>query len=399
MTIERPDVFPEWASEDHQDPIKPVPNVVEPPLSKKQQGWFYAEKPPANWLNWISRFCYRWIRYLFVLNMSGDADTGTSPNTYKIEPEPTIENYLNGMKVNLIPANTNTGASSLEINSLGTKAIVDAYGNLLTAGMVQKNQNHELIYNGTAFILMNRFAYEPSIFDGFTLSNNIANPNTRIDVTGGICTDSTKKFKIVNPNTVFTKDISQVWAAGSGNGGRAGSLTANTWYHFFVISKQDGTVDFGFDTSITASNLLALATGFIYYYRITSRKTDPSSNLYKIFTIDKRHFFDSSIQIANPITLSSTMTAYDAKTPPDVIVRTYVNYDLICGGNTTSLWYRPLGYTDTSAAIIISYLEPSESVGDTFDLYVNNSIIYLKSTPAAGIIGGTINNFGWEEIR
>lgn len=39
-------------------------SVTEPPALKKTQGWIFAEKPPAAWLNWLLRAVWRWVAYL-----------------------------------------------------------------------------------------------------------------------------------------------------------------------------------------------------------------------------------------------------------------------------------------------------------------------------------------------
>jgi len=57
------------------------------------------------------------------------------------------------------------------------------------------------------------------------------------------------------------------------------SLTADTAYYVYVIAKADGTVDAGFDSSITAANLLSDATGYTKYRRIATIRTDSASNI------------------------------------------------------------------------------------------------------------------------
>lgn len=59
----RPDKYPEWASQDVQDPIALSDNVIEPPPEKKLIGWSRLEKPPRNWMNWLDRKTYQWIAY------------------------------------------------------------------------------------------------------------------------------------------------------------------------------------------------------------------------------------------------------------------------------------------------------------------------------------------------
>ncbi len=91
----------------------------------------------------------------------------------------------------------------------------------------------------------------------------------------------------------FTKQIDATWTGGTNQGGRAAgvSLSADTWYHYFALSNADGSVvDFGFDTSVTATNLLAdaavIAAGLTKYERQLSALTDGSSNIIAFFQND-----------------------------------------------------------------------------------------------------------------
>lgn len=78
----------------------------------------------------------------------------------------------------------------------------------------------------------------------------------------------------------LVKRIDASWVTGSGNGGMASavSLTASTWYHFHLADDGAGNTDAGFDTSLTATNLL-LDTGGTVFRRMLSVFTDISSNI------------------------------------------------------------------------------------------------------------------------
>lgn len=52
--------LPRWASTVSADPAR----VVEPPSGKKDVGWDVAEKPPAQWKNWLSLQVYTWLLWL-----------------------------------------------------------------------------------------------------------------------------------------------------------------------------------------------------------------------------------------------------------------------------------------------------------------------------------------------
>jgi len=56
----KPTDIPRWADTVAGDPAK----VNEPPNAKKDVGWVTAEKPPAQWLNWLAFTLYTWIVWL-----------------------------------------------------------------------------------------------------------------------------------------------------------------------------------------------------------------------------------------------------------------------------------------------------------------------------------------------
>ncbi|MHA1540667.1 MAG: hypothetical protein ACTSUM_01215 [Alphaproteobacteria bacterium] len=85
----------------------------------------------------------------------------------------------------------------------------------------------------------------------------------------------------VNLLSSLTKEIDATWVVGNA-GGMPAPLTAqaSTTYHVFAITNPStGAVDAGFDTDISATNLLNVASGFTKFRRIGSIKTDTNSNL------------------------------------------------------------------------------------------------------------------------
>jgi len=118
---------------------------------------------------------------------------------------------------------------------------------------------------------------------GLKLSNNGADAAHDIDITAGTWADSTNTFLLTS--AAATTEIDG--AVGTVNGGfpSALTLTANTWYHVFIVSQANGVATrFGFDTDLTASNLRtdwAATEGQPYtlYKRIGSVLTDGSSDI------------------------------------------------------------------------------------------------------------------------
>ena len=112
--------------------------------------------------------------------------------------------------------------------------------------------------------------------DGLTLSN-AADADHDITIAAGVARDSTDAYTLALA-AALTKQIDSGWAAGSAAGGLfSGSVGNSTWYHVFLIrNDSDGTIDAGFDTSVTAANRPA---GYTAYRRIGSVLTNGSANI------------------------------------------------------------------------------------------------------------------------
>jgi hypothetical protein len=78
---------------------------------------------------------------------------GTDTITGSMTPDLTA--YSSGMIVVFTPANNNTGAATLNIDSLGAKSIVKEDGRALIAGDLQASAAHVLVYDGTNFVVLN----------------------------------------------------------------------------------------------------------------------------------------------------------------------------------------------------------------------------------------------------
>ena len=89
------------------------------------------------------------------------ADTG-SANAYAITPSPALTQYITGMPFSFSAANANTGASTLDINGLGAKAIVLPNGAALAGGEIAAGRIVTVIYDGTNFQMISPSASEGS---------------------------------------------------------------------------------------------------------------------------------------------------------------------------------------------------------------------------------------------
>jgi hypothetical protein len=98
--------------------------------------------------SWASKYSVQNGSYIYI----GD---GGSTNAYTATLTPVPSSYVTGMQVQVKIANTNTGASTLNVNSLGTKSIILTNGNAIKAGDLPSGMVALFQYDGTAFQLLN----------------------------------------------------------------------------------------------------------------------------------------------------------------------------------------------------------------------------------------------------
>jgi len=160
------------------------------------------------------------------------------------------------------------------------------------------------------------YGYAPDLDAG-------GDPLHDVIIGSGECRDSTDSTDI-KFESVMIKQIDAPWAQGDDQGGfpSALTLTAYTWYHIFVIMKEDGTIDFGFDDNLGAANLLLDATDFIYYRRIGSVIPDGSleliSYIYRSENSRRIWYFTPTRLILNTNNPSLGAHLFNAGTPTGI---------------------------------------------------------------------------------
>lgn len=81
--------------------------------------------------------------------------TGTA-NTYAVSLTPAVTSYVDGMAI-CVKININsTGASTISVNGMGAKAILDSLGNQISGGGLKAGIPYTMRYNGTSFIVQGK---------------------------------------------------------------------------------------------------------------------------------------------------------------------------------------------------------------------------------------------------
>lgn len=89
-----------------------------------------------------------------LLTLYGGVDTGTV-NAYVLNFTADFSAYQDGIVIYWIPANTNTGASTVNVNGLGVIPILNQAGVPLTGGLIVAGQVATMIYYNGNFLLTN----------------------------------------------------------------------------------------------------------------------------------------------------------------------------------------------------------------------------------------------------
>ena len=157
---------------------------------------------------------------------------------------------------------------------------------------------------------------------GLTLSNNTSDSEHDIDIAVGEARDTADGVDLTISST-FTKKIDATWASGSGNGGMASgvSLSADTWYHVYLVELDAGGTDAGFDTATNAANLVATSGVASAYRRIGSVLTDSSSNILGFTQFEDEFIFDTQITNVNGVGLGTSRVLQTVTTPTGFEVR------------------------------------------------------------------------------
>jgi hypothetical protein len=110
---------------------------------------------------------------------------GTDTITGSMTPDLTA--YSSGMIVVFTPANNNTGAATLNIDSLGAKSIVKGDGAALVSGDLQASTAHVLVYDGTNFVVLNPRTADLvglSVSGSATINGSLTTDNSTADEPG-----------------------------------------------------------------------------------------------------------------------------------------------------------------------------------------------------------------------
>jgi len=133
-----------------------------------------------------------------AINSGYLTDSGTA-NTYAVTCSPVPAAYATGMKITFKATNANSGASTLNVNALGTKTI-KRYGTTdLSSGDIAAGQLVTVIYDGTNFLMVSIPTTVPA--SAMTDAGSYVKPTTDGDEIRAYHSDGTSYVELQNDGT------------------------------------------------------------------------------------------------------------------------------------------------------------------------------------------------------
>lgn len=247
------------------------------------------------------------------------ADVAGTADAITLAPTPAIAAYAAGQRWSFVAEGTNTGATTIAVSGLATRAVQKltaalAAGDITTGDLVTVEDDgtqFQLLTPARTPVLTNASVAIAALADGtdgelitwdasgviatvgagssgevltsngagaaptmqaldmglprsylagLGLSNNSGDATDSIDIAVGEARSDANDANLTVA-TVIGKDISASWAPGGTSGTPTGglsssvSLTNDTWYHV-ILGLVSGTAEVGFDTDVTGGNLV-----------------------------------------------------------------------------------------------------------------------------------------------
>ncbi len=169
-------------------------------------------------------------------------------------------------------------------------------------------------------------SYTPGFLYGFNLSNDSGDTDHDIYVSSGYAKDETDS-KDLELTTGLTKQLDASFTEGDDQGGLfTGTIANDTMYHVFLIEKDDGTTDIGFDTDINASNI---PSGFTSYRWLGYVLTNGSANIKQFQMSGDLMMWEKASEMTIPTTVSTSWIQRDYS----AFVPTLGVKEIMFGGN------------------------------------------------------------------
>ncbi len=212
-----------------------------------------------------------------LITLWGGVDTG-SVNSYVLDFTANFSSYTTGTIIYWIPANTNTGASTLNVNGLGAVPILDPEGFALPAGYIIANQVTAVLYRNGSFYLLSVSVTSGSFTGTLVGVSGTVTGTVFYRIAGGSCTLFTTGniFGTSNTTALAMTGVPAICRPSNQRNVLCSDLLDNsvTVYGFAGVGTGGGVTFGTIDTSgakatpgtFTAANNKGLLTGWTIFY-------------------------------------------------------------------------------------------------------------------------------------
>ena len=208
----------------------------------------------------------------------------------------------------------------------------------------------------------------------------------------------------------FQKDISAPWAVGDGQGGMAGTLTADTWYRRMLVAKPDGTTDWCWSGDVDAADFFAgaaaISAGYsdtTLYRRFGWTLANASSQMDDHYSdvADPRRYGWSPGELdrgpSGPVMNNATRTAFTVSAPPSTLALLTFNAEDTGGTDTILISTEQQAdgaVTQGAASMFIESGDASASLRGEWAMN-SSSQIFGRTFGASGVTSFSILCDGW----
>ncbi len=316
------------------------------------------------------------VGYATIEALNEHKHIGGVGNPSKIDLSSEVENILPGSQVSGVlytdGSNSMSGDLNMDNNSI-------------------KNLNEpEDLKDPVTLNYFNKLRFRPQ---GFTTSNATSDPNNLLLINTGLIKSRSGDI-IIETQNAYEKDLSGTWTPGDGNGGLGNGLskTADTTYFVFALSKPDGSqTDYGYDTDIDATNLLALSSsnGLTEFERVNVVETDSSGNIVPTNDIELpdgslKTFYKPKRDVIDDNAPPTTLTSLYVKVPKGINVEAGLLVSHTNQGNASHVELYS-NYTETSIEVLEVETTTTNEAGEVrdgiFNIYTdtNGEIQYRRT--------------------
>jgi hypothetical protein len=257
----------------------------------------------------------------------------------------------------------------------------------------QLTVNVDLVSTGAAF---GTLVVLPNYIGGLTLSNDVAHPQTYIDVgAGGATSDDGTVF--MNLGTVLSKFMGSFVPGNLSGCMDTGTVPAvNTWYHVYLITRTDlGLVDVLVSTSPTSP---VMPTYYGKKRRIGSIKTDASANIIPFIQNGDDFIWTAPVLDNSNVALSTTGQLFKVSVPSGLKIKATLRVTALGTANGLIAITSPDETNAGSMAQLPFYASPVYSAAQ-LELFTNvNSQIFAKASTALAN-GFWFSASGWRDNR